>query len=96
MAIDGQLRKQQGLADIQVRLQAQTNEQTLRVLEEKRRNLQEKSKAGYVVMDVYEGMQRRGLGVGGGCGGSSRAAIGGPPVRRMIQPGHVSDSDDDY
>lgn len=50
IATNEQLRREQGLADIQVRLQAQTNEQTLRVLEEKRRNLQEKTKAGHVVM----------------------------------------------
>jgi hypothetical protein len=102
VAIDEQLRKQEGLTGIQMRLQSQTNEQTLRVLEEKRKNIQEKGKAGYMVMDVYQGMQRAGLGVVGsgggyrGGGGNSRNAIGGPQVRRAIQPGHVSDSDSDY
>jgi len=102
VATDEQLRKQQGLSDIQMRLEQQSNEQALRVLEEKRRGMQEKARAGYMVMDVYQGMQRSGLGLaaggggGGYGGGSSRAQLGAPPVRRAIQHGHVSDSDDDY
>jgi hypothetical protein len=98
---DEQLRKMRGVSELEMRVQRQGNEQMLRVLEEKRRGLREKAKAGYVVMDVYQGMQRSGLGVvasggGGGGGGSSRAQLGGPPTRRAIQRGHVSDSDGDY
>jgi hypothetical protein len=101
VAIDEQLRKRKRLTEIQMQLQSQTNEQTLKVLEEKRKNLREKGKAGYMVMEVYQGMQRAGLGVVGsggdygGGGGNLKATIGGPSVRGAIEHGHVSDPDSD-
>lgn len=66
----------------------------IRILEEERRNIQERSKEGYVAAELYGRMTRAGMGNSGGGYGGRPAIMDMPNRRNRAIEYHVSEASD--